>query len=75
MKKLKCPFCFGERQKFVKYNSDDCLRMCVECTNCGLRAPGAEYDLDDPDMKDLATEFWNDLSKPMSKFWNPDDGS
>lgn len=67
-----CPFCLSNHESsgsqlalLVEVVTVDCVRVCVECTNCGLRGPGAEDD-----DTELAVEFWNELSDKMLDFWN-----
>lgn len=67
-----CPFCKANHKSsgsiyaiLVEVVTEDCNRVCVECTNCGLRGPGAE-DNDE----ELAINFWNEMATGMSHFWN-----
>lgn len=82
---MKCPFCLNESYNvlsLVKVETDDCVRVCVECSNCGLRGPGAELcanshaefivvSADESDKADEdAWKFFDEMAEKMGSVWN-----
>lgn len=76
---MKCPFCFNE-MIFVEVDTDDCIRECLECTNCGLRTPGAEIGkkcsnrrvMDKQLQEDALVFAWYaDMVDCLQPHWNP----
>lgn len=66
---MKCPFCKNtDTVLMVEVQTDDCCRVCWCCTNCGLRAPGAEIT-DNYDDEQLALQFWNEMCNALEKVW------
>lgn len=64
---MKCPFCFNTME-LSDVHTDDCWRVCMECSNCGLRCPGGE----ETDIES-ALQFAKELHDTMLPVWNPDD--
>lgn len=78
---MKCPFCMNDNTLLlVEVETDDCNRTCVECTNCGLRGPGADigsgkFGMTDEEIVEtdmLAWEFFEEMANAMSDIWNPE---
>lgn len=66
---MKCPFCKNENTvKFSEFKTDDCWRISVECSNCGLRGPGV-FELGDENCAELALKFWNEMYVMMITMW------
>ena len=70
---MKCSFCLNEME-MTEVKTDDCMRICWECSNCGMRTPGAEQSETKFTKEDeqVSIEFAMELINATLPIWNPE---
>lgn len=72
---MSCPFCFKDNTLLLEeVETNDCFRICVVCTNCGLRGPGVDTNtatsIDDILCEDnLAWTYFVQMAKALENVW------